>query len=285
MRRANGYREFSGRTVVAAGRLFHVDENAVTCEICASKESIPLWDKGRWGHDVPNVICKDCGLVYVHPQGDGKVYRDELPTTETGRDVAQVWERILDIRCPVKILDVGCGVRGIGAYFAEGGDHVVAIDPDPDAILTSRDRWPRVHHYCQPFENFTCRKKFDFILFIHSLEHFRSPKAALAKAGSLLKPSGRIGIEVPCVERPYDWPEWPEFDGKGLNFFLQESHLYTFSLKSLSSLLNLTGFRGVRYEFDRFLRCVAVKSIPNGDIEREDAESIKKALLDWHRSD
>lgn len=250
------------------------------CDICGSVESIPLWDKGRWGLHVPNVICKGCGLVYVDPQESERPYRDELPSTETGRDVAKVWATMLDIREPATILDVGCGVRGVGDYFE--GSCVVAIDPDPEAIEVSKKKYPRIFHVCSSLEDLEGYGRFDYILLIHTLEHLRSPKSALLKANELLFPHGKLGIEVPCVERPYDLPECSEFDGHGLNFFFQKPHLYTFSLKTLSSLLNLTGFKGVRWDFGNHLRCVATKSAINNEIEREDAEIVKKGLLEWH---
>ena len=134
----------------------------MTCDLCGSVESIPLWDKGRWGLHVPNVICRGCGLIYVNPQPleSECPYRDELPSTETGREVARVWEGLLgggipDIREPSVILDVGCGVRGVGEYFAEKESIVIAIDPDPEAIETSKKKYPRILHVCTSFEDFS----------------------------------------------------------------------------------------------------------------------------------
>lgn len=256
--------------------------NSLTCDICGSVESIPLYGKGRWGLEVPNVICKGCGLIYVDPQEFEKPYRDELPSMETGKEVAEVWGDILDIHEPATILDVGCGVRGVGEYFREDGSCVIAIDPDPEAIKVSKAKYPYIFHLCTPFEGFEGFGKFNYIFLIHTLEHLRSPKSALLKAWELLFWGGKLAIEVPCVERLYDLPECKEFDGHGLNFFFQKPHLYTFSLKTLSSLLNMTGFMGVRWDFGNHLRCVATKSATNNDIEREDAEIVKNRLLGWH---
>ena len=251
----------------------------MACDICGSGEYLNLWDKGRWGLEVRNVVCKGCGLIYVTPQEGGKIYRDELPSTETGQDVAKVWETLLDIKKDSKVLDVGCGVRGVGGYF---NCRTYAIDPDWDAIKRSSIKWPHVWHECVTLEGFETDVRFDYILLIHTLEHLKSPRKALEKIRTLLKPDGKLGIEVPCAERPYDLPECKEFDGHGLNFFFQKAHLYTFSLHSLASLLNLTGFMGVRWDFGAHLRCVAVKSSPNGEIEREDAGKVKERLLEWH---
>jgi SAM-dependent methyltransferase len=75
----------------------------------------------------------------------------------------------------------------------------------------------------------------DMALLVHVLEHLNSPTAALQRIRQLLRPGGRLYIEVPNAAAPHAAP------GKMFHF----AHIYNFTPATLQMLAHKTRF-GVR---------------------------------------
>ena len=279
--------------------------NEALCDLCGANSALYLWSKGRYGVELNNVICRGCGLIYVHPQPTkaeiDKFYKDKEFTIKyrgVGRDidakihqrslVAEEWHKLIDGALlngsgneQLKILEVGSGIGAISGYFANAGFSVTAIEPDPSFISSAAERWPHVKYIQTDFDDYythasSSGESFDCILMIHMLEHVPSPRETLVKIRNLLDDDGIIAIEVPCAERPYGV--------EGLDFFFMLPHLYTFSIGTLSSYLNTTGYNILDAHYSgSFLRMLAQKGERNNIIEREDAILVKERLISWHR--
>ena len=276
------------------------------CDLCGANSAVHLWSKGRHGVVITNVICQGCGLIYVHPRPTKAEIDEFYKSKEFTRQyrgvgseidakinqrvqVAREWKMLIDGALlnisgseQAKMLEVGSGVGAISGYFATVGFSVTAIEPDPSFIASAAERWPLVKYVQTDFDDYHARaapngEVFDCILMIHMLEHVPSPRETLVKIRSLLKDDGLIAIEVPCAERPYGV--------EGLDFFFMLPHLYTFSIRTLSSYLNTTGYNILEAHYSNsFLRMLAQKGEPNNVIERENAILIKERLISWHRS-
>jgi 2-polyprenyl-3-methyl-5-hydroxy-6-metoxy-1,4-benzoquinol methylase len=81
-------------------------------------------------------------------------------------------------------------------------------------------------------------KNFDTIVLFHVLEHIANPFTFLKKIKTLLKPHGKIVVEVPNYE---DFQL--DLNNAYRNFYWQRAHLHYFTPKILKKILNKTGFK------------------------------------------
>lgn len=131
-----------------------------------------------------------------------------------------------------RLLDVGCG-EGAFLEYAEKrlGWRGTGIELNPD---NARKRGLDV---LDSFDDATRIGPFDCVTFWHSLEHLRDPSATLGRVREMISDDGSILIAV------------PDFSGLqakvfGANWFHLDvpRHLYHFGEKSLTLLLEKTGF-------------------------------------------
>lgn len=140
-----------------------------------------------------------------------------------------------------RILDVGCG-RGIFlAAMKEWGHEVAGTQLSHTAASYIRNRLqvevfegelPGI-----PYPD----ESFDLITMWHVLEHTTNPRLYLEKAAALLRPGGRLLVEVPnAASLTAQWAglEWLHWD--------IPRHLFHFTPGSLETLLGETGFSIVR---------------------------------------
>lgn len=81
-------------------------------------------------------------------------------------------------------------------------------------------------------------KNFDTIVLFHVLEHITNPFTFLKKIRNMLKPQGKIVVEVPNCD---DFQL--ELNDAYRNFYWQRAHLHYFTPKILKSVLNRSGFK------------------------------------------
>ena len=96
-------------------------------------------------------------------------------------------------------------------------------------------------------------KPFDIVVLFHTLEHIIDPVILLKNIKKLLKPKGKVLVEVPNCD---------DFH-LGLNkfykeFYWERAHIHYFNSKSLKTVINLGGFKGIkitgvqRYSIENF---------------------------------
>lgn len=95
-----------------------------------------------------------------------------------------------------RLLEVGCGTGRFGSTFIDRGWDVYGIEPSPGACEQAAGRGMKMHNgtlgtFDAPNE------PFDAVLLQHSLEHVVHPREELARAYALLRPGGKLLIEVP----------------------------------------------------------------------------------------
>jgi 2-polyprenyl-3-methyl-5-hydroxy-6-metoxy-1,4-benzoquinol methylase len=100
------------------------------------------------------------------------------------------------------VLDAGCGHGEIAARLRRRCARVVGVDYDATAVKLAGERFPAVEFHHGDVATWTTGERFDAIVHLHTLEHLSDPIAALRHLRGLLKPGGRLAVEVPLLLRP-----------------------------------------------------------------------------------
>ncbi len=209
------------------------------------------------------VECRNCRLIRLHPQPTPAELRHYYPSDywfvpETGaadtleqayrrfvlRDHLRFVERALrDSGEQGIVLDVGCGgglflqmlsergkVKGIGLDFSLDAATVAARAGVP-AICATLSRAPLAPESCAAVTMF------------HVLEHLYDPASYLDSARRLLRPGGRLIVQVPnaaCWQFLLFGERWNGID--------VPRHLIDFRLSDLEMLLDNCGFEALRFK-------------------------------------
>ena len=199
---------------------------------------------------ISQVICKECGLVYLNPRMNPEAYDDyyekhyrnifsitficigwELEESIADRTLS-IFNTVGDILKTEKlnILEIGCGHGQVVEKLKACGHNVMGIDLDHNAIENGKRNGLNVKeaHTMDLVEEYSC--KFDLIITIHVVEHFLNLDEELRNIKKLLKPEGQFYIEVP---------------GSIKNNYSESGsipHTYYFNLCTLTNVMNRNGF-------------------------------------------
>lgn len=149
---------------------------------------------------------------------------------------------------PGRIIDIGCGAGPNMARLKAAGFEVVGVEPDPAARDVARQYGP-VHEGTAEDPPAEAGTGFDYALMSHVLEHTINPATALQRAHGLLRPGGRLVVEVPNCAAPgfgQFGPSWPWTD--------LPRHLHYFTRGSLTAMLSAAGFRPAGLYYTGFTR-------------------------------
>ncbi len=209
------------------------------------------------------VECSNCRLIRLHPQPPPHELRNYYPqaywfsgTDSTAARLEEEYRRLV-LRDHVNfvtravreceeegiLLDVGCGGGLFLRMLSERGFPGFGLDFSLDAAGTAW-REHGIPTVCatltkSPFEPGTCAA----ITMFHVLEHLYDPGAYLEAAHRLLKPDGRLVVQVPNASC---W-QFLMF-GKAWNGVDVPRHLIDFKQKDLDGLLDACGFEVLRHK-------------------------------------
>lgn len=234
------------------------DLSVQPCPLCSgtSFETLARHDRNLLG--VISVGCRQCGLVQTNPrpsaQGLDLFYRDHyrlyyqrteapdvayIASLDKDRRLAATAEYFLtELKLPrdAVVLDFGCGEgtlfaalrkAGLGGAFygvelnAKFGEYASA---QGNALVSS---------------TIACREPVDLIIVNHVLEHLHDPVGTLRRLAALLKPGGRLYVDVPDAE------EYRTI------FDLHIAHIYHFTERTLRRLVEQAGLDVERVEKHR----------------------------------
>jgi SAM-dependent methyltransferase len=139
------------------------------------------------------------------------------------------------------VMDVGCGGALLLRMLKERGHKVLGSDFSLDAAAIA---WGQngVPAFCGTLTQAPLREESVSVLsMFHVLEHLYKPDEYLAAAHRLLKPGGRLVIQVPNAA---SW-QFLIF-GESWNGIDVPRHLHNFKLNDLNVLLDKCGFEPVR---------------------------------------
>ena len=234
---------------------------SVKCAVCNSIEFEKLAEKDRYGLFFPVVICKDCGLVQSNPRMnefsytefykndyrnlyEGKPEPDDIffqKQLKKGEKIYNFLNTVENINFNNKlnILEVGCGAGGILEYFKRKGHHVNGIDLNDTYVEFGKEKY-HLDLTSTSLKDYSPGKTLDIIIYSHVLEHILDPIQELEIIHNILSPDGHLYVEVPGIKNlniSYD-----------MDFlkYLQNAHVYHFTLESLVNLLNKNEFELIK---------------------------------------
>lgn len=218
--------------------------------------------------------CPTCGTIFLAPQPSNRDLADHYPErytvwqataagTPLGRDYrtrarallsrgglvgaigSRALSRLAGIESfelarahssPGRLLDVGSGGGEVLDSFARLSWSTTGIEPGEAAAQRSRERGHSIIE--GDFASVELESQFDLVVFSHSLEHMRDPRASLEKARTLLAPGGSIFVATPNasgVLARLAGKNWWQLDAP--------RHLVVLSKRGLQSAANRAGLR------------------------------------------
>jgi len=237
-----------------------VRDNSLTLSpnpcICGTQQDVVIACRDRYGLEVRTVLCRHCALMrtdpYLSPESITRFYAHHyrsvyvpdpvrgLPLfnkeVNQGRDIASFLAGA-GIQ-PKRVFEVGCGSGGILHYFKVAtGAEVVGCDLGADYLDVGRKKGLDLRHGSS--QVLASDLPADLIVLSHVVEHFRDPVIELKQLQRMLTTNGYVYIAVPGLF-------WLKYSyRRDIARYLQNAHVYHFTLKTLDYLMAIAGFRRI----------------------------------------
>lgn len=193
------------------------------------------------------VSCLKCGLVYVNPQQEKQKICESYQNMvdqgyigeEQGRRISAriILKKVTKYKRNGKILDIGCATGFLLDEAKKLGWQVYGVELSKWATGFAKEKY-NLDIFEGILKDAGFRHNFfDAVVMIDSIEHLADPKKTLEDVRRILKPGGIICISTPNIE---------SFLSKILSakwWGIKHSHLYYFSNKTLTNMLDATGFK------------------------------------------
>lgn len=229
-----------------------------SCPVCSGKQFSSLFVARDYITDLSFDVarCDACRLVQVHPRpalgelsrfypelyyGDQPFFYERVDASSRFRQVSR------RIKAGDRVLDVGCGRGLVLAKLRERGCDVVGTELSAHSSKYAREQLGLEILQKNLAECTFPDNAFDCITLFHSLEHLSDPSHELRELHRIVKPGGRILVEVPRFDSFYS----KIFRDKWFHLDLPR-HLYHFEDETLLSLLDKGGFEVIevkKYDF------------------------------------
>lgn len=222
------------------------------CNLCGSKNLIKLEGKVRDNDELEILKCKDCGLVFLssfehikpnfyEDAGMHKNSEDidiEKWIAETKEDDERRFDQYKDLITDKIILDFGCGCGGFLKLAKNLTKHAYGIE------LEKRLKPYFEKENLNVFNDVSkISKKVDYLFMFHVLEHIENPIPLLETFKSILKPDGKLVIEVPNSDDAL----LTLYKNKAFSEFTYWSpHLYLYNEKTLEMLMYQADYKKVK---------------------------------------
>lgn len=219
------------------------------CRLCGFTRFEIVGESDRHGEPLRTVACWRCGLVSHAeiPSAEQltKFYEQDYRLEYNGEEmpspkrVVREWERAVQrfdlmrpyLRTGDRVFEIGAGAGCNLKQFQLAGHEVAGVEPGPGFARFAREKL-HCPVSCETLEQTGGTAEHDVVLLIHVLEHLPEPRQALGRIRQLLRPGGRLYVEVPNLAAPHAAP------GK----LFHRAHIHNFTPWSLASLASATGF-------------------------------------------
>ena len=200
-----------------------IDWEETACPLCDSRASAPMLE-ARDPNLAPGgplfavVRCKECGFCYTNPRPSessiGRFYPPDYephaqPSSARPRrfrwrrrltNVNSLERRVLALRKPGRLLDLGCGSGAFLERMHHHGWQVTGLDIAAGVVQRIRDGLGlRALVGTLPHPELA-PESFDVITIWQTLEHLHQPREALCQAFRLLAPGGTLVVTVPSID-------------------------------------------------------------------------------------
>lgn len=227
----------------------------VKCDLCQSDEEEVIFPAaGYWEYDEKFrvVRCRQCGLVFVNPRPAkeeiNKFYPEERYWAGEfcEKDYRPIYRPILEgFPGSGKILDVGAGTGALLNFFKENGWQVFGNEVAKEMVDDASKNFGIKLEGKDTLEISFPDSFFEAIVFNNSLEHLYQPRETLMRVRGWLKPNGLLIVTVPNIESLGF-----KIFGQYWNSLQPPKHLYLFSPKTISKMLEKTGFKPMEVRHD-----------------------------------
>lgn len=239
------------------------------CLVCGSEDAAPLFQASdrlyrTTTREFSVVRCGSCGLVRLDPQPSPEELRDYYPANywfAPDRSAASrleeayrrlvlrdhvrfVTQALASVAEPGPLLDIGCGGGLFLGMMRQSGFPVAGLDfsAEAAAIAWRRQQVPAVCGMldCTPLRPGV----FGAVTMFHVLEHLPDPRTYLLAAHRLLRPGGRLVVQVPNAAC------WQfRLLGRAWNGVDVPRHLFDFRDRDVERLLVGCGFEVARRKY------------------------------------
>jgi len=223
--------------------------------LCGSQETISISSYDRYLIPVNTKLCKNCGIMLTSPRMNKdslyKFYEEDYRLIYTGSEISnseffnnqikhgeiikEFIENNIIIQSDYKIFDIGCGSGGMLYPFKESGIQTYGCDIGSKYLEHGINLGLNLEHGDE--RSLVKYGKANLIILSHILEHYSDPLKSLRKLSNLLVDDGYIYVELPGIFNIHK-----TYFGDILRF-LQNAHLYHFTLSTLSWLMSKAGFK------------------------------------------
>ncbi len=190
--------------------------------------------------------CQNCGLGFTSNLSPhfGSYHGDDsyVEEEELFRNIfLKRVKKILQFKKKGSALEIGCSTGLMLSLLKDKGFNVEGVEISKKAARMAQKRGIDV--IIKPFEEIFFKKKYDLIIFNHTLEHLKNPFQALEKSQKILIKNGLLYIDLPnfdSLSASFLKKKWP--------YLLPDEHLWHFTEKSLKLLFNKLNLKIVYVE-------------------------------------
>ena len=231
------------------------DLKSYPCNLCGGKDFKPINQRDRYNFRVQTVICKKCGLIFINPRMDEKSYDDFYretyrPLLENYKNkktnYEKNWNNSFNLGVELgnqfgsylnsgRTAEIGSSTGGVlaGLKTIKNDLDVLGIEPSLEESKFACAKG--VKTAVGLFENLdlTTLGSFNNIAAVRSLNHLLDPKSFFIWCYKNLNQSGILLIMV---------IDFLKICERHLRISTQLDHLFMFSLSTLKSFLEHSGF-------------------------------------------
>lgn len=226
-----------------------------SCCICSSDSSVLVSERDRYGLMNSTVLCQECGLLRTEPvlrpedyanfyyHSYRTLYFEEKFATDEffesqrrgAQPIIEYLSKSIALPNDSLMLDVGCGSGGMVQAFVDRGYRGIGIDYDANYLQKGQGRGLDLRQgNVFSFQN---EEKPKLVIYSHVLEHVNDPNIELQAVRTQLHDDGYLYVELPGIKRDLR----AVYKADLIRFF-HIAHLYHFTLKTLTNLLQRNGF-------------------------------------------
>jgi SAM-dependent methyltransferase len=228
------------------------------CNLCGNDRQVELFAK--FGY--PIVECAGCKLQFLawHLTADdlARFYSDGYFTGDTerkgyldyagdGDNLRQTFrakfERLPQGQKPGRLLDVGAAMGFFLEVAAAAGWQATGLEVSSYAARQACDRGLNV--VCGSSLDVFSGQSFDLVTMWDVIEHLNDPAQTLRQIAGLLAPGGRLVVSTGDTSHPFT-----RMLGRHARIYAPPQHLFFFSRRTLSMMLESCGFKveGIRQD-------------------------------------
>lgn len=240
---------------------------ATTADVVEPDVSAFRCTSPNYGSHAQIVQCNHCDLVYANPRWSAEelvaaytAVEDEIYVHEReGRELTfekhlNALEKYTGPADGRTLLDVGAYIGVFVEIARAHGWLAEGVEPSAWAVTQARKHGTPIHQGTQ-HDLMLSNRKFDVVTMWDVIEHVTDPAAEIRQAYHLLRPGGWLAVhtmDIDSLTARVLGSRWP---------WLMDMHLYYFSRKTLSEMIQKSGFEIVwSGSQGRFLRLGYISS-------------------------